>query len=163
LQEFNKIVENTLTNVVDMIDKWLVTLSRNTIAREIEHKKKIPEIIIDIQTVLSSEQYAMFHNVLTNAIKYWWNNISVKSQLHKTQQGVVVIEIQDNGEGIELNKAKNILQWENVESSDHEHGHGIWLATTARLLKNKFKIEKGINGKYNTFVLEFTLPVGGKL
>lgn len=95
-------------------------------------------------------------NLINNAIKYTNENGKIEINLSETKTSAIV-EIKDNGIGIEEEKQKRIFEkFYQVDSSHATEGNGLGLAIVKEIIelhKGKISLESQI-GKGSTFIVE---------
>lgn len=132
----NKFVENVIYNI-----NAIARHERCTIINEIEEDVEVLAIPVYLESVIL--------NLLTNAIKYSSNarESYVKLRTHQ-REGCVILEVSDNGLGIDLNKHRFRLFQLEQTFHDHKDARGVGLFITRNHIENmggKIEVESEIN------------------
>ncbi|MDA0833749.1 MAG: HAMP domain-containing sensor histidine kinase [Planctomycetota bacterium] len=143
---------DALGHVTDHEDVSIEPLLRQCAASAcVHHKYEIEEVFtFDIQpAVVQARRIVMemiFGNILDNAVKYGANPPRVDVQVQTIPEGVVIIRVSDNGEGIPSEDRKKIFQIFYRRGSELERkkkgtGLGLYIARTlVHMLSGKITV-----------------------
>ncbi len=114
----------------------------------------------------STQIRQLLQNLISNALKYHKKDIlpEVTIRAHKEDNGMVCVEVQDNGIGIKREQHNKLfVMFRRLHSKDEYEGTGIGLAVCKRIIERhggKIGIESTY-GQGSTFW--FTLPASGSV
>jgi two-component system, NtrC family, sensor histidine kinase HydH len=152
IEQFLKLARKPKLNIVPenikvILDKAINLISTEAISKKIKIIKNIPDDII--LNVDSDQLLQALINVLNNAIQSIENSGTIHINLTKLQNETLM-EIADNGTGIEKENLKKIF---NLYYSSKPHGAGIGLSIVNQIVNEhngRIEVESDI-GKGTTF------------
>jgi signal transduction histidine kinase len=145
--------------LAETIEEMVLLLNESALQKNLAVKTatsgKIP-VFADKQMINT-----VLRNLISNAIKFTHNDGAISIYAYKEQQGVVV-EVHDNGVGIEPARLETLFQIDKSESTlgtNHEKGTGLGLILCKEFIEKhggKIWVESEA-GSGSTF--SFTLPI----
>lgn len=140
-------------------------------AQEILHELQVadPERLVDLkitQNGITEGDSSLLRVVLTNLLGNAWKYTRMREQAQiefgvQIEEGRKIFFVRDNGGGFEMKEAEKLfVPFQRLQSSAETQGHGIGLATVARIIERHGGMiwAEGEPGKGATFY--FTLPSG---
>jgi signal transduction histidine kinase len=89
------------------------------------------------------------YNLIVNAIKYKHPNRTPEIQISsRAEENCIILEIKDNGQGIDMNKNKDKLFKEFQRIDTQKEGTGLGLSLVSTIVKS-YNAEVKINSKLN--------------
>ncbi len=112
-----------------MVDRIVTTVAK-------AYRNKRPEITIDIDDAISlrideGDLMELLGNLVDNAFKWCRHNIHLSAEYQENQ---VVIQVKDDGSGIQLHEIAKILE-RGVRADQSTPGHGIGLAIVRDIIQ----------------------------
>ena len=145
--------EVDLTQLVNSIESSINRILEKEQAIIITNFSKAP-VLNTVQSYL----YSIFHNLITNSIKYRKPEVAPEIKItSKMQDGKVLITFEDNGLGIDMAKKRGQVFGLYKRFHQHVEGKGMGLfmvKTQVELLGGKILLESEVN-KGTIFTLEF--------
>ncbi|MEM6830448.1 MAG: ATP-binding protein [Bacteroidota bacterium] len=133
----NELIENSFSEYIDVIQV-----------------DKLPKIVADIHLITR-----VFENVLSNAIKYSSKEDQPKITISaQSDQNHIIIKIQDNGVGFDMNSDEKLFQvFQRLHSDEEFEGTGVGLALCFDIMQAHGGgiSAEGIENKGATFSLKF--------
>ncbi|HEU5291212.1 MAG TPA: ATP-binding protein [Cyclobacteriaceae bacterium] len=147
LQSFSvgEILDNTLELAMDRINLKQIKLNRN-------YAGNFPKVLVDLEKIKVA-----FLNIIINAIEAMPPEMGVLTVAASLRDGVIVIEISDNGKGIPPADARRLFD---PFFTGKESGMGLGLTTTKNILNShnaEVEVESEV-GKGTTFYIYFKPP-----
>jgi signal transduction histidine kinase len=133
-------------SINSVIDDVLLQISE--LAKK-ENARIIKNLHIDKIKINPQHLRIILYNLIVNAIKYKHPNRTPEIQISsRAEENCIILEIKDNGQGIDMNKNKDKLFKEFQRIDTQKEGTGLGLSLVSTIVKS-YNAEVKINSKLN--------------